>query len=68
MTTEHSTDPQPSIWQTVFTDEDRQAQLADDSLAWNRVAGSAAGRGRRRPDPGRTRRHSGRLGVCRGEE
>jgi hypothetical protein len=39
MTSEHTTDPQPSIWQTSFSDEDRQAQMADDSLAWNRVAG-----------------------------
>ena len=39
MTSEHTTETQTSIWQSTFSDEDRQEQLADDSLAWNRVAG-----------------------------
>ncbi len=31
--------PDANVWLTSFSDEDRQEQMAEDSLAWNRVTG-----------------------------
>jgi hypothetical protein len=28
-----------NIWETSFSDEDRQTQMHDDSVAWGQVAG-----------------------------